>query len=503
MSTADHCCNELPPSPSPAETHNKSLHIAPMLHVTNTEFRNFFRILTKKAVLWTEMCVDETLAFNADDPDQLATHLAMTGGNDERPVVCQIGGIDAKYTAIATRLVESYGYDEINLNMGCPSSKVKGRNFGAVLMKDIDSAVEILETMNQCVRNTSVSVKCRIGIDEFDSMDFIVEMLTKLSKVCQRFTLHARKCLLTGLSPKENRLVPPLNYPRVYEICRRFPHCQFWINGGIPGLKACKEILCGKNDVDENSNLGASLRSQQNHHRVPCKICNVPNGSCTAPLPLGSVPPNLQGCMLGRAAIDHPAQFWDVDRYFYGCATNPCRNRRELLEAYCLYLERTYPRRCCDSDERVTSGIPAPQVYHERPWCSTCRQLLADNNGNGTTGGTDVSTSSSVLLRDKPKVTSSIKVKICSGVIDRSFKHVLGIFFGLPGSKKFRRACDVNSRNLTIRNCGPAFLLRKSMQSMPAELLDQSFVYTEDLKDGDIPVHVSPSLQHCSVCDSS
>ncbi|CAB9530851.1 dihydrouridine(20/20a) synthase [Seminavis robusta] len=448
----------------------KSLHIAPMLHVSTTEFRNFLRILTKQAVLWNEMVVDETICFN---PEQRDHHLGMT--SREAPVVCQIGGIDTKYTAAATRIIlNDYSeYSEINLNMDCPSSRVSGRKFGAILMKDVDTAVEILRTMQQEISSTintkiQVSVKCRVGIDELDSMEFMVELITKLSQVTSRFYLHARKCLLEGLSPKENRLVPPLNYPRVYELCRRFPQCEFYINGGIPGLQACKELLYGVPPSDNNNN---------NQHQVPCSICNVPNGSCTAPP--NQVPPNLMGCMLGRAAMDHPAQFWDVDRYLYGCPSNPCPNRRQLLESYCQYLERVYPRRCCDDDDRVTMRIPSPpNLVHHSPWCPHYKE-------NSKCHGNNSNKSSN---KSKTKTTT---IKISSCVMDRCFKPVYGVFFGIPGSRTFRRAIDVNSRDQKRRNCGPAFLLRKAMQVMPSELLDQPFCDTEELGDS-IPVHVSP-----------
>ena len=130
--------------------------------------------------------------------------------------------------------------------MDCPSDRVSGRNFGAILMKQIDQAAAILKCMqDNTPGDFPVSVKCRVGIDDLDSYEFLEEMITQLYPVCKRFVLHARKCVLKGLSPKENRLVPPLNYPRVYAICDRFPDCEFLINGGIPGLKAAKRILYG------------------------------------------------------------------------------------------------------------------------------------------------------------------------------------------------------------------------------------------------------------------
>lgn len=484
----------------------KELHIAPMLHVSTFEFRNFMRILTRKATLWTEMVVDETLVFSGQSRDQLAPHLHK---NDvENPIVCQIGGIDADYSAQATQLVESYGYNEINLNMDCPSERVSGRNFGAILMRpeQVDQAMDILQCMqDNAPSHLPVSLKCRIGIDEFDSMEFLEELITKLSKVCQRFVLHARRVLLKGLSPKENRIVPPLNYPRVYQICHRFPDCEFWINGGIPGLRRAKQIMYG---IDTTSDVTI----HDNQHQVPCSICDNPNGSCTAPP--DPVPPNLRGVMLGRAAMDHPAQFADVDRYLYGCQENPCQTRRQVLDQYIAFLEQTYPRRCCDSDERPTSRLsPSPNIVHERPHCRLCRELatienpsdaydddiMDDDNGTGTdyengnvNGGNNESNIIDSKAIQKKQRRQRPGVKIYQGVVDRALKPVANIFFGLKGSKGFRRACDRNCRDLTMRNCGPAFILRKALQVMPPEALDQSFIPTEKLKDADVPVHVSP-----------
>jgi tRNA-dihydrouridine synthase A len=438
---------------------NKELHIAPMLHVSHAEFRYFFRLLTKRAVLWTEMVVDETLVYSTQD---------NLGPPPVSPMVCQLGGVDPALTAKATKLVVKHGYEEINLNMDCPSLRVSGRNFGAILMKDVNRAVALLQAMKD--NAPRISCKCRVGIDDLDSLEFMVPVISQLSTVCQRFVLHARKCHLQGLSPKDNRLIPPLNYPRVYELCRKFPHCQFWINGGISGLKAALDLLQGRSDDDDI-------------HQVPCRICNLPNGSCIAPPPQ-PVPPNLQGVMLGRAAMDHPAQFWDVDRYFYGSDCNPCQNRRQLLTAYAEYLEQVYPRRCCDDNDCITNRLPAPTVIHTRPYCSYCQPHDSKENDH------DNNNHSTATTNNKPKISTC--------VIDRSFKPLLGIFFGLKGSKPFRRACFDVCQDLTIRNCGPAFLLRKALQVVPDELLDQPFVLTEDLKEGDVPVHVSPlDCIHC------
>ena len=471
----------------------KTLHIAPMLHVSNSEFRHFFRILSKHCVLWTEMVVDETIVFNRHNQTLLESHLGLTGA--EHPTICQIGGITPELTAQATVQIEDFGYDEINLNMDCPSDRVSGkRHFGAVLMKELDHAMDIVRAMKENARNIPVSIKCRVGIDDFDSFEYLVDVISKLSQVCKRFYLHARKCILAGLTPEQNRLVPPLNYPRVYALCEQFPDCQFWINGGIPGLKAAKELVYGNaitnvNDTMKNIN-DTAIQSEQEYqqHQVPCTLCQAPNGSCTAPP--AKVPSNLLGCMLGRAAMDNPSQFWDVDRYFYDRPRNPCQNRTQVLEQYCHYLDQTYPRRCCDDDdEQVTSRIPAPKVIFQKPYCPICREYRSNDRK-------DTHDDKSNSFNNHTGRTS--KIKITSRVVDRSLKPVLGIFFRQPGSKTFRRECDLLSRDTEVRNCGPAFILYKALQVMKPEVLDQDFVKTEDTKDSDITVHVSPPS--CSPC---
>lgn len=444
----------------------KTLHIAPMLNVSNREFRQLFRIMSKQCVLWTEMVVDETIAYS--------DHLDMWLGKDPNthPIVCQIGGNNPDFCGPATQIVEQeYNYDEVNLNIDCPSDRVSGkREFGAILMKRVETTLSVLKAMKHHTSRVPISVKCRVGIDEYDDLDHVVNFIRQLSPVCQRFYIHARKCVLGGLTPTQNRIVPPLNYPRVYALCDLFPHCDFWINGGIPGLKAAKEIaygthMCGIVAIGDDS---------VSEHVVPCSLCQASNGSCTAP-PMVA-PPNLRGCMLGRAAMDNPSMFWDVDRYYYGAVSNPCQNRREVLVQYCEYLERIYPRRCCDDDERCTTRIPVPDVVNERQYCDICREMY---------GGRENETTSSVVVKTH-------KTKISSRIVDRALKPIHGIFYGLRKNRAFRRACDELSRDTSIRNCGPGFILRKAMETMPAMILDQDFVKTENLSEGDIQVHNAP-----------
>ena len=413
------------------------------------------------------------------------------------------------------------------MNCECPSNKVSKRNFGAVLMKEVEVAVKMVQSMSRNVQRIPVSVKARIGVDDQESMEYLVDFIGRLRLAgCHRFVIHARKVFLNGISPANNRVVPPLNYPRVFDLCDRFPDCSFVINGGIPGLRAARLItygtsnvvndhpndkICEQQDLCDQNHLGDDIE-----HKVPCMRCNVSNGSCVAPPIIA--PHNLRGCMLGRAAMDNPAIFWDVDRYFYGEDRNPCQNRRQVLLKYCEFLEDLYPRRCCDNDSRLTGKMPAPIVIKEQDSCNICQNVYGGSGGVCFHGEIDSSTSASGndLNNSKVKGCSSEErnksnehkksrfqkrcpnAKITSRVVDRALKPVHGICFGMPNSRKFRRDCDRLSRDMSIRNCGPGFILRKVMECMSDDMLDQDFVKTENLADKDVVSHFGPRIQGCN-----
>lgn len=216
----------------------KELHIAPMLDYSKREFRKLFSILSTRLVVWTDMVVDETVAHAERLDDILEPDRDLPNRQ-----VCQIGGNSPELCGNATRVVELvYGYDEVNLNIDCPSNRVSGeREFGAALMKKVQVAYSVLESMQNNVSSegtttttTPVSIKCRIGVDDWDNFEFISGFIENLKPVCKRFYLHARKCVLDGLySARQNRSIPPINYPRVYALCRKYPDVDFWINGGI------------------------------------------------------------------------------------------------------------------------------------------------------------------------------------------------------------------------------------------------------------------------------
>ncbi len=207
-----------------------------MLDWTDRHCRFFYRLLTKKALLYTEMMVADAVIHGVRE--QL-----LAFSDKERPVALQLGGADPKKLAEAARIAEDFGYNEINLNVGCPSNRVQAGVFGACLMLHPDIVANAVEAMKREV-TIPVTVKCRIGVDEQDeelALDLLANQVWNAG--CDALWIHARKAWLQGLSPKENRNIPPLNYERVYKLKRKYPHKFIGINGGIKSIDEIKEHL--------------------------------------------------------------------------------------------------------------------------------------------------------------------------------------------------------------------------------------------------------------------
>ena len=199
--------------------------VAPMLDWTDRHCRYFLRQMSTHALLYTEMVT--TGAILQGRGDYLAYHEA------EHPLALQLGGSVPEELARCAVIAQNRGYDEINLNVGCPSDRVQNGRFGACLMAHPTLVAECVKAM-QAEVNIPVTVKTRIGIDELDSYEFLRQFLDTVSAAgCDTFILHARKAWLSGLSPKENREIPPLDYERVYQVKRDYPHLTISINGGI------------------------------------------------------------------------------------------------------------------------------------------------------------------------------------------------------------------------------------------------------------------------------
>mmetsp|Transcript_10998 Transcript_10998/g.28695 ORF Transcript_10998/g.28695 Transcript_10998/m.28695 type:complete len:417 (-) Transcript_10998:57-1307(-) len=302
-----------------------------MMEITYKDFRQFMRLLTKETQLWTEMWVDNTL-IHSERVDGF-----LDFGQNEHPIVCQLGGSSPETLAKAAKIVESWGYDEINLNCGCPSDRVAGHgDFGASLMLKPELVRDCMRGIREAAA-LPVTVKCRLGVDDHDSPEFTAAFVRTVAEAGVRhFIIHARKCLLCGLSPDQNRRIPPLMYDRVFRLCLEFPDLEFTLNGGVNSLEEVESIL-------------------------------------------GSAPPNLVGVMIGRAAYNNPCLLADADRRLYGAEANPesARSRHALLTAYCEYLDREHPASSTDSTGAgaIQGALkPVLGVFHGSPGNKIMRQ---------------------------------------------------------------------------------------------------------------------------------
>jgi tRNA-dihydrouridine synthase A len=257
--------------------------VAPMLDWTDRHCRYFHRLLSQHALLYTEMVT--TGAVLQGRGDYLAYHEA------EHPIALQLGGSDPDALAACTKLAAERGYDEVNLNVGCPSDRVQNGKFGACLMAEGELVAQCIKAM-QDAADIRVTVKTRIGIDEQDSYEFLTDFIQTVAATgCSDFIVHARKAWLQGLSPKENREIPELDYPRVYRLKNDFPELMIAVNGGITTLEQCEGHL-----------------------------------------------EHLDGAMLGREAYQNPYLLAHVDSRLFGDARPPTE-RFVVLEAMVPYIE--------------------------------------------------------------------------------------------------------------------------------------------------------------------
>ena len=208
--------------------------VAPMLDWTTRHCRYFHRQFSRNALLYTEMITAPAIIH--------AKYDLLAYDSSENPVALQLGGSDPKQLAHCAKLVQERGYAEVNLNVGCPSDRVQNGMFGACLMGKADLVADCVKAMQDVV-DIPVTVKHRIGIDDLDSYEFLCDFIEKIQPYAQDFIVHARKAWLSGLSPKENREIPPLDYERVYQLKRDFPHLNISINGGIKTIEEIKQHL--------------------------------------------------------------------------------------------------------------------------------------------------------------------------------------------------------------------------------------------------------------------
>ncbi|PSN15383.1 tRNA dihydrouridine(20/20a) synthase DusA [filamentous cyanobacterium CCT1] len=260
------------------------ISIAPMMDRTDRHYRYFMRQITRHTLLYTEMVTAQAIVHG--DRDHL---LGFTPS--EAPLVLQVGGDDPQMLATCARIAADFGYNAINLNVGCPSDRVSSGNFGACLMAQPERVAEGVAAM-MAASSLPVSVKHRIGVDDRDRYEDMVNFVGTVAQTgCRHFTIHARKAWLQGLSPKDNRTIPPLRYGDVHRLKQDFPQLWIEINGGFTQLDQISEQL---DQVD--------------------------------------------GVMVGRAAYDQPYLFSTVDRRFFA-ADEPALSRQQVVEALLPYID--------------------------------------------------------------------------------------------------------------------------------------------------------------------
>ncbi|MFC4701705.1 tRNA dihydrouridine(20/20a) synthase DusA [Glaciecola siphonariae] len=261
--------------------------VAPMLDWTDRHCRHFLRLLSSQTMLYTEMVTTGAIIFGKGD--------YLSFGQSEHPVVLQLGGSDPIAMAKCARIAQERGYDEININVGCPSDRVKNGSFGACLMSTPDIVASCILAMKQEV-DIPITVKCRIGIDDMDEEQGLTDFVSPLVDVgLEHLIVHARKAWLQGLSPKENRDVPPLNYERVYRLKQEFSDVHMSINGGIKTLEQAKVHL-----------------------------------------------QHVDGVMMGREVYSNPYLLSEVDAVLFGKTDATAVSRADVIESMSNYIREQH-----------------------------------------------------------------------------------------------------------------------------------------------------------------
>ncbi len=297
------------------------LSVAPMMDRTDRHCRYFLRQISRRTLLYTEM-VTSMAILNGDKQKLLGFD------RSEHPLALQIGGDNPQDLAKCAQIAEEFGYDELNLNVGCPSSRVQSGNFGACLMLQPEHVAECIAAMMGATK-LPVTIKHRIGVDEVDSYDALAKFVSIVAQTgCQRFSVHARKAWLQGLSPKENREIPPLRYDLVHQLKQDFPQLSIEINGGF-----------------------TSLEQAQSQHQF------------------------VDAVMIGRAAYDNPYLLALADREIYGEST-PIPSRQNIATAMLPYI-----------DLWVTSGGRLNsitrhmlQLFHGQPGSRIWRRIITEQS---------------------------------------------------------------------------------------------------------------------------
>ena len=290
-----------------------------MMDCTDRHDRYFLRLISKNVMLYSEMVATKS-AIHGDRKRILGFR------EEEKPVALQVGGSDKNELAEVAKLAEQFGYDEININLGCPSKKVQKNSFGACLMKEPDLVAECINNMvNSC--KIPVTAKTRIGVDEIEDFEYLNNFVNKIKQSgCKTIILHARKALLKGLTPKQNLNIPKLNYEMVYEIKKANPELEIIINGGVSQTEQIKKHL----------------------------------GHC-------------DGVMIGRAIYQNPYFLTDIEKEIFN--TNEVPSREQIAKQIISYLE-----------EEVKLGTKVNHImrhtvglYHGQPGSKDWKRYLSDN----------------------------------------------------------------------------------------------------------------------------
>lgn len=300
---------------------NRRLSVAPMMGATDRYFRAFIRTITQHTLLYTEMVT--TWALQHGNKQHL-----LRFDPCEHPLALQLGGNDPVALAECAKLGEDYGYDEINLNIGCPSPRVSANRFGACLMAEPELVADCIQAMQQAVM-VPVTVKHRIGIDNLDQYADLYHFVERLILAgCTTFIVHARLAKLHGISPKDNRQIPPLRYDIVYQLKQDFPHIKVILNGGIIDLKQALT-----------------------HLQV------------------------IDGVMLGRAAYNNPWILADADQLIFNADYRPL-SRHQVIEAYLPHVTQF-----------IAEGVSLANItrhllglFHGEPNSRQWRRILSENS---------------------------------------------------------------------------------------------------------------------------
>ncbi len=293
------------------------LSIAPMMDCTDKHFRMIMRKISSKALLYTEMIVAQSLIYT-DKKEKF-----LNFNEEEHPISIQFGGDNPQILKEAAQMAEDWGYDEINFNVGCPSPRVCSGNFGASLMKEPEKVAKCIESLkNNC--NLPVTIKHRIGVDEVDSFSSLENFVKQIANAgADRFTIHARKAILKGLNPKQNRTIPPLNYEMVRKLKQSNPNLIIEINGGITNIEQCINAL---NDFD--------------------------------------------GVMIGRSIYKHPLRWSEIDQKIYGLNTKR-KTASKIIFSLLPYIENHLKNGgqtwdICKHLINLVEGIPKAKIWRNK-----------------------------------------------------------------------------------------------------------------------------------------